>query len=103
MNIVDRFADFDRFYKAALLGVEDITKEDRETIKRMKQDIAEAKQQLRGYVYAQTRIEQLDAARKLHKNLRQTEQALVSLVTIFGPADVAHLSAILEDIRSQCS
>jgi len=56
---------------------------------------------VRDYELSETREEQLKCAKAAKKRLEKLEKAILTAGPVFGPADVAQLSAQLEQIQSQ--
>jgi exonuclease I len=59
----------------------------------------EVKLDVRDYEYAETLAEQKKWARIGRHNLKALEQNILLLDDVFGPADVAELSAVIEQVR----
>lgn len=80
---------------------ETLGRDDRELIQKLKLACNEVKLDVRDYEYAQTRDEQLQWVKITHHNLRAQETILLMLGDIFGPADIAELSAQIQLLQSK--
>lgn len=102
MSPVESFAGVDRQIKLILRAVqrELLSKNDRRVFEGIRLVSNDIKLDLRDYVFAEKRIEQQTHIVQAQKNLTLLEQYLLSLGDIFGPADVAELSARIGQIRS---
>ena len=91
----------DRRVKGLLRGVDidQLSVEDRKTIKQIKHACNEIKLDVRDYEYAETRLEQQKWAKIAAHNILALENLLLRLGDIFGPADIAELGAQLEMLR----
>lgn len=91
----------DRRVKGLLRAVEvdQLTLEDRKTIRQIKLACNEIKLDVRDYEYAETRLEQQKWAKITAHNILALENLLLRLGDIFGPADIAELGAQLETLR----
>ena len=79
--------------------VDQLSVEDRKTIKQIKHACNEIKLDVRDYEYAETRLEQQKWAKIAAHNILALENLLMRLGDIFGPADIAELGAQLEMLR----
>jgi len=61
----------------------------------------DARLDVRDYELSETRAEQLQKAKEAQKRLKKLQAAVLAAGNVFGPADVAHISAQLEQITSQ--
>ena len=61
----------------------------------------DARLDIRDYELSETRDEQLKCAAASKKRLTQLEKAILAAGTAFGPADVAQLSAQLQEISGR--
>lgn len=59
---------------------------------------ADARLDIRDYELSETRAEQLKCAAAARKRLEKLQATLLATGVIFGPADVAQLSALIEQI-----
>lgn len=93
----------DRTIRATLRGVdiELLSRETRELVKQLKLACHEVKLDVRDYEYAQTRSEQAKWVKVAHHNLKMLNAIVLELDEIFGPADVAELSAQLHLLQSK--
>jgi hypothetical protein len=68
----------------------------------LRQSIADARTYSRDYELSEMREEQIDRAKKARKFLEQARQAILkaSEFNVFGPVDVAHLTAQIDLIKS---
>lgn len=81
--------------------VELLSREQRELLQKLKQACNEVKLDVRDYEYAQTRDEQLKWVKITRHNLRAQESIVLMLGDIFGPADIAELSAQIQLLQSK--
>lgn len=72
----------------------------RATVQHLKRDLVDARLDVRDYELSETRPQQLDNARDATKRLHQVNRYILtaSEANLFGPADVALLSAQIEQI-----
>jgi hypothetical protein len=68
----------------------------------LRQSIADARTYSRDYELSEMREEQIDRAKKARKFLEQARQAILkaSEFNVFGPVDVAHLTAQIDLIKN---
>jgi exonuclease I len=71
------------------------------TLQQIRLACHEVKLDIRDYEYAETRTEQLKWAKVGRHNLKALEQNILLLDDVFGPADVAELSASIDHLRSE--
>jgi hypothetical protein len=81
----------------------DMAREERDMIIMLKNQLIDARLDARDYEYAQTRAEQLQAAKEGKERLEQVQAAIVktSEFGLFGAVDVAQLSAMVQHIMSR--
>lgn len=93
----------DRRVKGILraVDVEQLTRDERELVHQMRLACNEIKLDVRDYEYAQTRDEQLKWLKIARHNMKAFETILLALDNVFGPADVAELSAQMQQIESK--
>ncbi len=93
----------DRRVKGILRAVdlEQLTRDERELVKQMRLACNEIRLDVRDYEYAQTRVEQTKWIKIARHNMKAFETILLSLGDIFGPADVAELSAHLHTMEAR--
>jgi len=74
----------------------------RDAIARLRQDLHEARIYAVDYELSETREEQLDNAKKAHKYLEGANNAILSASQhdIFGAVDVAHLTALIDQVKA---
>ncbi len=91
----------DRRVKGLLRGVDidQLSVEDRKTVRQIKHACNEIKLDVRDYEYAETRLEQQKWATIAAHNILALENLLLRLSDIFGPADIAELGAQLAMLR----
>lgn len=78
--------------------VESLTVEERRYVKQLKQLINEARLDVRDYDFAQTRVEQDAHGKNALQRIRKLVETILNLSSVFGPADIAQLTAQLEQI-----
>ena len=88
--------------KALLRGVDSELLEpaERKSIASLRRLAVDARHDIRDYELSETRKEQLECAAKAKKRLDKLRQAILASGSAFGPADVAQLTAQLEQIES---
>ncbi len=91
----------DRRVKGILRGVdvESLSRTDQATVRKLRLACNEVKLDVRDYEYAQTRSEQEKWIRHAQHNIQAFETLLLMLGDIFGPADIAELSAQLAMLK----
>lgn len=82
------------------VDVESLPKDQRETIRQLRLACNEVKLDVRDYEYADTREGQVKWLKIARHNIKAMETLLLQLGDIFGPADIAELSAQLEMLQS---
>lgn len=100
MSLVSQIQQIDRQLKDFLrLNIaEDMSKDEKRLIKELKQLINEVRLDVRDYDYAQTRAEQVAHGKNARKRIQKLAETFLSLSSIFGPADIAQLTAQLEQV-----
>lgn len=83
------------------VDVEQLTRDERELVQQMRLACNEIRLDVRDYEYADTRVEQEKWAKIARHNMKAFDTILLSLGDIFGPADVAELSARMQHIESR--
>lgn len=80
-----------------------INKDTRELVENIRRVVAELKLDVRDYEYAETRVEQKRYRSDAKKRLEEFRALILaaSSADLFGPVDVAHLSALLEQINEK--
>jgi hypothetical protein len=63
--------------------------------------LTDARLDIRDYELSETREEQLKCAAAARKRLQKLQKAILTASLVFGPADVAQLSAQLEQIEGR--
>ncbi len=93
----------DRRVKGILRGVDidTLVPDDKKIVQHLRLACNEVKLDVRDYEYAQTRIEQQKWVKIAHHNINALERLILGLDEIFGPVDVAELSAQLELLQSK--
>ncbi len=76
---------------------------DRETLLDLKQDLVNCRVYASSYELSETRQEQTDHARHARSWLNKANKKILatSEYNIFGPVDVAHLSAQIDQLKSE--
>jgi activator of HSP90 ATPase len=74
----------------------------RKAVAELRQNLADAKIYAQDYELSEMRDEQLDNANKAKKWLEQARQQILraSEFDVFGPIDVAHLTAQIEQVKA---
>ena len=95
-------AQLERSIKVVLRSVpeKDISQVEKKSIQKILLACHEARLDIRDYEYAQTRAEQLKWAKIARHNLHALEVYVLG-VGIFGPADVAELSAMIGLVKDR--
>jgi ribosome-binding factor A len=96
--------DLDRQIRSILRPI-DVPKLDkglRDNLSKMQQDLSDARVYASDYELSETREEQLDNAKQAKKYLNKVNRAVLngSEYDIFNALDVAHLSALIDQIRA---
>ena len=83
--------------------VDILTHEERALLATIKRQVADARLDVRDYDYADTRAEQLRHATAGKKNLDTVLKNILkaSEYNMFGPVDIAQLSAQIEDVKEK--
>jgi hypothetical protein len=83
--------------------ITDLPQRERELATNLKNQLIDIRLDVQAYEYAQTRAEQVAAAREAKKRLAQLEKTIIkaSEYNLFGAADVAQLSARAEQLISR--
>lgn len=100
-SIAQGISAIDRATKNVLRAVDPdtTTTVHQEHIRQIKQALQEVRLDIRDYDFAQTRLEQREAARIGRHNLCVLEKHLLALDEVFGAADIAELSAGIQQIK----
>ena len=88
----------------AAIELADLPKEERGMTEDLLRSLAEAKLDVRDYEFAETRAEQATLIAPAKKRIEAVRVAIIWLSShggIFGPADVAHLTASLDVVAEQ--
>jgi ribosomal protein L9 len=74
----------------------------RKAVAELRQNLADAKVYAQDYELSEMRDEQLDNAKKAKEWLEQARQQILraSEFNVFGPIDVAHLTAQIEQVKA---
>lgn len=93
----------DRQVKGLLRQIdsESLVKEEKQSIQDLKQLLNEVRLEIRDYDFAQTRDEQLKHGKLARKQLRKLVDVILALSSLFGPADIAQLTAQLEQLSEK--
>jgi activator of HSP90 ATPase len=91
VNMILRKADWDEVGEKA-----------RKAVAELRQNLADAKVYAQDYELSEMRDEQLDNAKKAKEWLEQARQQILraSEFNVFGPIDVAHLTAQIEQVKA---
>lgn len=81
---------------------EEVNEKGRKAVSELKQNLADAKIYTIDYELSEMRDEQLDNAKKAKKYLEQARQRILraSEFGVFGPIDVAHLTAQIDQLKA---
>lgn len=102
MSLTADMQQIDRQVKGVLRTVQhdELDREEANVVRQLRQICNEARLDVRDYEYAETREAQMKAGAAVHKSLTSLEKCIVRLSAIFGPVDVAELSARVGTIKS---
>lgn len=83
--------------------VADLPQRERELTIAFRNQLIDARLEVQTYEYAQTRVEQLEAAKAAKKYIAQVQASIIkaSEYNLFGAVDVAQMSAGIEHIISR--
>jgi|JI10StandDraft_1071094.scaffolds.fasta_scaffold50873_4 hypothetical protein len=100
-NLIEATRQLDLKIKIILRGVdrENTSQVKKRALEQIRLACNEVKLDVRDYEYAETLAEQKKWARIGRHNLKALEQNILLLDDVFGPADVAELSAVIEQVR----
>ncbi|MBL8121447.1 hypothetical protein JNM87_01725 [Candidatus Saccharibacteria bacterium] len=103
MNVTSSIQQIDRQIKGILRGIDtdNLAREEKQFIQKLKLACNEVKLDLRDYEYAQTREEQLKWAKLARHNLIALERYILELPAFFLPVDVAELSAKIDELKGR--
>lgn len=89
--------------KLTSFDVETLSYEEKELVRTLKLQLSDARLDVRDYEYAQTRVEQQQAATEGRQRLEQLQQQILkaSEYNLLGAIDVAQLSALTQHIISE--
>ena len=95
--------DVERQIKALLriLDMDMLDTEQRKATQALKRLAIDARIDIRDYELSETREEQLGKAKDAKKQLAKLNRAILAVGLVFGPADVAQLSATIEHINGR--
>jgi len=81
---------------------EEVGEKPRKAVLELRQNLADARIYAQDYELSEMRDEQLDNAKKAKKWLERAQQQMLraSEFNVFGPIDVAHLSAQLDQVKA---
>lgn len=84
------------------IDVFELANKERSIVEHLRRDIVDARLEVRDYELAETRQFQLANAKKAKRYLAQVNKHILaaSEVNLFGPADVAQLSAQIEQLSN---
>lgn len=79
-----------------------LSEKPRKAVAELKQSLIDARRYAQGYEYSETREEQLDNAKAAKKWLAGARAQILkaSEFDIFGPIDVAHLTAQIDQLKA---
>lgn len=102
MSLTQAIQQIDRQIKGILRQVDtdDLDRSEQHSCKQIILACNEIRLEVRDYEYAQSRTDQLKWARLARHNVQVLETHILLLGTVFGPADVALLSAQLDVLRA---
>ena len=89
------------YMKTLLRSIDPDTLEDteRKAVAYMKRLLVDVRLDIRDYELSETRLEQVENAVEAKNRLAKLQACILAAGTVFGPADVAQLSAQLEQIN----
>lgn len=89
--------------KALLRGidVESLNVNEKKAVMGLRRQAVDARLDIRDYELSETREEQLQCAVAAKKRIEALQKNILAVGLVFGPADVAQLSAQLEQIESR--
>lgn len=101
-NLTATAQQIDRRVKGILRGVDIdlLVPDERKLVQKLRLACNEVKLDVRDYEYAQARIEQQKWAMIARHNMQALETLLLALGDIFGPVDIAELSAHIDALQS---
>lgn len=93
----------ERLLKALLRTVDTdlLSTDERRVVSSMRQLTIDARLDIRDYELSETRDEQLKMMHTAKRRVAKLEASIVAASSVFGPADVAQLSAQLEQIQGR--
>jgi hypothetical protein len=81
--------------------MDEMTKEQRKIVVAIRRLAIDARLDIRDYELSETRQEQVENAVKAKNVVFKLQAAILAAGDVFGPADVAHISASLEQISGK--
>lgn len=78
-----------------------LSADERVAVNKLRRLSVDARLDIRDYLYSETRPEQLEHAAAARKRLAGLQKAILAAGAVFGPADVAQLTARLEQISER--
>ena len=96
--------DLERQVRSILRPVDTLklNKSLRDVLSGLQQNLQDARVYTSDYALSETRQQQLDNAKQAKKYLNQANRAMLSASEhdIFGPLDIAHLAALIDQIKA---
>ncbi len=84
------------------IDITSLATKEQQIVERLRNEIVDARLEVKDYELAETRDDQLRNAQAAKKRLHKAEQLiLLNPGNVFGPVDVAHISAYISDIRDK--
>lgn len=102
MSLLATFQQVDRQIKGIFLrfDVDNLSAGEKYSVKQIKLACNEIRLDVRDYEYAEKRADQQKWAKIARHNITALERLLLEMDAVFGPSDVAALSAQLDQVRS---
>lgn len=102
MSLLATFQQVDRQIKGIFLqfDVDSLSATEKHSVKQIKLACNEIRLDIRDYEYSEKRVDQQKWAKIARHNITALERLIIELDIVFGPSDVAALSAQLDQVRS---
>lgn len=102
VSLIEAVQQIDRQIKGMFLRVDtdSLGMAEKTYVKQIKLVCNEIRLDIRDYEYAENRLDQQKWAKVARRNSNVLEKLIIELDAVFGPSDVAALSAQLDQVRS---
>lgn len=102
MSLLATVMQVDRQIKGIFLhfDIDSLNAAEKHSVKQIKLACNEIRLDIRDYEYAEKRVDQEKWAKIAWHNIAALERLIIELDAVFGPSDVAALSAQLDQVRS---